>query len=109
MQRDPGRWQTHLGRWVCSNGVLRIATELRSAGVVVTEGAVYQWLSGRVFPRRVEGHYLIQISGGALNGQDLFDHAQAVRPLPAVLAPPLHQAVESGLRQVVEGLPPRSR
>jgi hypothetical protein len=106
MQRDDGRWQTHLGRWVCTNGVLRIARDLRSAGVVVTDGAIYSWVSGRVFPRRVEGHYLLQISNRELTGQDLFDHAQAVRPLPPVLAPSLQRVAEGPERQLVEG-PPR--
>lgn len=72
MERDPLRWQTHLGRWVTDITVPRVVEELRTSGYPLTDSAVYKWISGERTPRPEVAIRLVELSGGQLSFSDIY-------------------------------------
>lgn len=72
MEREPLRWQTHLGQWVADLTPSRVALELRGAGLPVTESAVYKWVAGQHAPRPDIALRIVEISGGRLSVADVY-------------------------------------
>lgn len=78
-KRTPSRWETEFGRWVSEFGVPRIVAALaRDPELQVTKNAVYQWLRGRA-PRPDRAMALVELSGGRLTLDAIFDHGRQVR------------------------------
>lgn len=72
MIREPLRWETPLGRWVCDLTARGVAAELRAAGMPVTESAVYKWVAGSHAPRPDVALELVRISGEHLTLRDVY-------------------------------------
>ena len=78
-KRDPSRWDTEFGRWVAEFGVPRIVAALgRDPDLRVTNDAVYQWLRG-VEPRPARAMALVELSGGRLTLETVYNHSREVR------------------------------
>jgi hypothetical protein len=82
-KRTPARWETEFGRWVSEVGVPRIVAALaRDPDLRVTNNAVYHWLSGHA-PRPARAQALVELSGGRLTLDAIYDHGPQVRKLAA--------------------------
>lgn len=73
------RWSTKFGCFVARLSVRGVADAMASRGVIVTDRAVYGWLSGRTFPRREHVEALVAVSSGRLDLEDVFRHQREVR------------------------------
>ena len=81
-RRDPSRWQTTFGQWVSDFGVSRIVSALaHDPDLRVTNQAVYEWLRGYA-PRPARAMALVELSGGRLTLEAIYDHARKVRRPP---------------------------
>ena len=72
MRRDPCRWRTPLGQFVSDFGVQRLTRELGSAGLPVTEKAVYHWLAGSHAPRPAHAAVIARVSAGRVSVEDVY-------------------------------------
>ena len=78
-KRVPSRWETEFGRWVADFGVPRIVKALaRDPELRVTNQAVYEWLQGHP-PRPARAMALVELSGGRLTLEAIYEHGQQVR------------------------------
>jgi len=83
-KRTPARWETEFGRWVSETGVPRIVAALaRDPDLRVTNNAVYHWLRGHA-PRPERAKALVELSGGRLTLEAIYDHGRQVRKAVAV-------------------------
>ena len=81
-RRDPTRWGTAFGRWVSDVGVSRIVSALgHDPDLRVTNKAVYEWLRGHA-PRPSRAAALVELSGGRLTLEAIYDHARELRHIP---------------------------
>ena len=79
-KRAPDRWQTDFGRWVSDVGVPRIVASLaHDPALRVTNQTVYEWLQGHA-PRPSRAMALVQMSGGRLTLESIYNHCREVRP-----------------------------
>ncbi len=80
-KRTPDRWQTEFGRWVADFGVPRIVAGLaHDPDLRVTNQAVYEWLQGHP-PRPARAMALVELSGGRLTLEAIYEHGRQVRQL----------------------------
>ena len=78
-KRDPARWQTEFGRWVGEFGVPRIVKALaHDPDLRVTNQAVYEWLQGHP-PRPARAMALVELSGGRLTLEAIYEHGREIR------------------------------
>jgi len=78
-KRAPARWETKFGRWIGETGVPRIVAALgRDPDLRVTNNAVYNWLRGHA-PRPDRARALVELSGGSLTLDDIYNHSRQVR------------------------------
>jgi hypothetical protein len=83
-KRIPARWETDFGRWVSETGVPRIVAALaRDPDLRVTNNTVYHWLRGHA-PRPERAKALVELSGGRLTLEAIYDHGRQVRKAVAV-------------------------
>ncbi len=81
-RRVPSRWDTEFGRWVRDFGVSRIVASLaRDPDLRVTNQAVYEWLQGHA-PRPNRAAALVELSGGRLTLEAVYDHSRQVQARP---------------------------
>ena len=81
-RRVPSRWDTEFGRWVGDVGVPCIVSALaRDPDLRVTNQTIYEWLQGHP-PRPSRARALVELSGGRLTLEAIYDHARKVRRLP---------------------------
>lgn len=86
-RRDPLRWQTPFGQWVSDFGVSRIVSALApNPDLRVTHDAVYHWLGGHA-PRPARAMALVELSGGRLTLEAIYQHVQEVRGSADALQP----------------------
>ena len=79
-KRASARWETKFGRWVAEAGVPTIFAALgRDPDLRVTNNAVYNWLRGHAL-RPDRARALVDLSGGSLTLDDIYDHSRRVRP-----------------------------
>jgi hypothetical protein len=78
-RRTPSRWETEFGRWVSDFGVSRIVSALApDADLRITNQTVYEWLQGHA-PRPSRASALVEISGGRLTLEAIYEHGREVR------------------------------
>ncbi len=78
-KRVPTRWQTEFGRWVGDFGVPQIVKALaRDPDLRVTNQAVYEWLQGHP-PRPARAMALVDLSGGRLTLEAIYEHGREIR------------------------------
>ncbi|MFH1689977.1 MAG: hypothetical protein ABIE42_07035 [Candidatus Eisenbacteria bacterium] len=78
-RRVPSRWETEFGRWVSDFGVPRIVKALaHDPDVRVTNQAVYEWLQGHP-PRPARAMALVELSGGRLTLEAIYEHGREIR------------------------------
>ena len=78
-KRVPSRWETDFGRWVADFGVPQIVKALaRDPELRVTNQAVYEWLQGHP-PRPARAMALVEMSGGRLTLEAIYEHSSEVR------------------------------
>lgn len=78
MRRVSSRWRTPLGQFVSDFGVQRLTRELASAGVPVTQKAVYHWLAGSHAPRPTHAAAIARVSAGRVSVEDVYRHRDVV-------------------------------
>lgn len=81
MQRDPLRWQTHLGQWVTALTVPGLVSQLRHTGYSVTESAVYNWVAGAHVPQPGAMLRIVELSGGSIGPLDFYRQPSEIREL----------------------------
>ena len=82
-KRTPLRWETKFGRWVSETGVPRIVAALaRDPDLRVTNNTVYHWIRGHA-PRPERAQALVELSGGRLTLEAIYDHGRQVRKAAA--------------------------
>jgi hypothetical protein len=82
-KRVPDRWQTEFGRWVRDYGVSRIVTALaQDPDLRVTNQTVYEWLQGHA-PRPPRAAALVELSGGRLTLEAIYQHGRQIQTPPA--------------------------
>lgn len=59
--------------------VARITEELGARGFAVEEKSVYRWLAGTSVPRPDRAMTMVEISGGRLKLDDVYQHQREVR------------------------------
>ncbi|MBN1460598.1 MAG: hypothetical protein JXA57_13775 [Armatimonadetes bacterium] len=85
-KRVPSRWKTDFGRWVADFGVPQIVKALaRDPDLRVTNQAVYEWLQGHP-PRPARAMALVEMSGGRLTLEAIYEHGRTVRQSPSPAA-----------------------
>ena len=77
------RWCTPFGSWVDRYTVARLTADLARAGVPLTRGCVYGWLSGAATPRAACIVALGRISNGVVTFESIIEHRAAVRGIRA--------------------------
>lgn len=78
-KRVPSRWETDFGRWVANFGVPQIVKALaRDPDLRVTNQAVYEWLQGHP-PRPARAMALVELSGGRLTLEAIYEHGREIR------------------------------
>jgi len=78
-KRVPARWETEFGRWVSDFGVPRIVKALaHDPDLRVTNQAVYEWLQGHP-PRPARAMALVELSGGRLTLEAIYEHSREIR------------------------------
>jgi hypothetical protein len=76
------RWQTRFGSWVDEIGVFRIVDALgHDPDLAVTSHAVYRWLSGNCAPNPRRARALVELSGGELTLEVIYDHTREMKRL----------------------------
>jgi len=86
-KRDPARWETEFGRWVADFGVPSIVKALaRDPDLRVTNQAVYEWLQGHP-PRPARAMALVELSGGRLTLEAIYEHGREIRRAQDSAAP----------------------
>jgi len=86
-KRAPLRWQTDFGRWVSDVGVSHIVSALGvDPALRITNQTVYEWLQGHA-PSPHRAIALVQISGGRLTLEAIYEHGRAVRSGPPAATP----------------------
>ena len=86
-KRVPSRWETEFGRWVSDFGVPRIVKALaRDPDLRVTNQAVYEWLQGHP-PRPARAMALVELSGGRLTLETIYEHGREIRRSQGTAAP----------------------
>lgn len=86
-RRVPSRWETKFGRWVSDFGVSRIVTALaHDPDLRVTNQAVYEWLQGHA-PRPARAMALVELSGGRLSLEAIYQHGREIRRSSSPVAP----------------------
>jgi len=86
-KRVPSRWQTEFGRWVGDVDIPQIVKALaRDPDLRVTNQAVYQWLQGHP-PRPARAMALVELSGGRLTLEAIYEHGREIRQSQDPAAP----------------------
>ena len=86
-KRVLSRWETDFGRWVGDFGVPRIVKALaHDPDLRVTNQAVYEWLQGHP-PRPARAMALVELSGGRLTLEAIYQHGRAMRASSTPAAP----------------------
>jgi len=86
-RRAPSRWETEFGRWVGDFGVSRIVKALaHDPDLRVTNQAVYEWLQGHA-PRPARAMALVELSGGQLTLEAIYEHGREIRRSSGPAAP----------------------
>jgi hypothetical protein len=81
------RWETEFGRWVGDFGAPRIVKALaRDPDLRVTNQAVYEWLQGHA-PRPARAMALVELSGGRLTLEAIYEHGREIRRSSSQAAP----------------------
>ena len=85
-RRDPSPWETEFGRWVSDFGASRIVEALANdPSLRVTNQAVHEWLQGHT-PCPARATALVELSGGRLTLEAIYDHGREIRRLPSPAA-----------------------
>jgi len=80
-RRVPSRWDTEFGRWVSDVGIPRIVAALaHDPDLRITNQSVYEWLQGHP-PHPTRAIALVEISGGRLTLDAIYQHSREVRQL----------------------------
>ncbi len=83
-RRTPARWETEFGRWVSDFGVSRIVSALApDPALRITNQTVYEWLQGHA-PHPTRALALVEMSGGRLTLNAIYEHGREVRQVEAV-------------------------
>jgi hypothetical protein len=86
-RRVPSRWGTEFGRWVSDVGVPHIVAALaHDPDLRITNQTVYEWLQGHP-PHPARAMALVQMSGGRLTLEAIYQHSREVRQSAAATAP----------------------
>lgn len=79
MLREPSRWETHFGAWVCSVGVSNLAGMMEAAGQPVTPFAIHKWVAGERVPRHDRVVAMVELSAGQLSMADVYAQRELAR------------------------------
>jgi len=75
-----GCWNTRFGRWVDDVGVFRIVDALgEDPSLSVTSHTVSDWLSGGCAPTPKRAIALVELSGGEITLEVIYDHPREMR------------------------------
>lgn len=86
-KRVPSRWETEFGRWVSDFGVSSTVKALaHDPDLRVTNQAVYEWLQGYA-PRPARAMALVELSGGRLSLEAIYQHGREIRRSSSPVAP----------------------
>ena len=82
-RRTPMRWETDFRRGVSVFGVSRIVSALApDPDLRITNQTVYEWLQGHA-PHPTRALALVEMSGGRLTLNAIYEHAREVRQVEA--------------------------
>lgn len=73
------RWTTKFAIWVRAIGVQNLVFQMRSKGHSVSPACVYLWISGTNAPHHKKAKGLVEIAGGQLTLEDIYNHQEEVK------------------------------